>query len=111
MADPARELATLRKRRDELKAAAAKKRAKLQAAEKRRRDALNRRIRRAESRLRTRRRREDTRRKILAGAWVLEESGKSAAAAAKLRRGLDRFLSRDRDRALFELEPREAGSA
>ena len=107
MADPAQEIADLRKRRDEIKAAAAEKVSKLRAAERKRRDEINRRIRRAESRLRTRRRRDDTRRKILAGAWALSEAARSEAAAARLRRGLDRFLDRDRDRALFELGPRE----
>ena len=111
MADPAQELADLRKRRDALKAKAAEKVAKVKSAERKRRRNINRRIRRAESRLRSRRRREDTRRKILAGAWVLSEAGRSEAAAAKLRRGLDAFLDKDRDRELFELGPREAGSA
>ena len=111
MADPAREIADLRARRDALKAQAAEKVSRLKAAERKRRLAINRRIRRAESRLRTRRRREDTRRKILAGAWVLSEAARSEAAAAKLRRGLDAFLDKDRDRPLFELGPREAGGA
>ena len=106
MANAAQELATLRKRRNTLKAAAAEKRARLKAAEQSQLRALNARILRAHSRVRSQARRDDTRRKILAGAWVLHEAGRSQAAAAKLRRDLDGFLERDRDRALFELEPR-----
>ena len=56
-------------------------------------------------------RKADTRRKILAGAWALDRASRSEMAAAKLRRGLDAYLTADRDRALFDLPLREAGDA
>lgn len=43
----------------------------------------------------------DTRRKILAGAWVLEQAEQSQQGRDKLRSGLDSYLKRDDDRALF----------
>lgn len=50
-------------------------------------------------------RREETKRKILAGAWVLEQAAQSEEARKKLFAGLDKFLTRERDRAAFpELE-------
>ena len=45
-------------------------------------------------------------RKILAGAWVLARADQDPEAARRLTQGLDAFLERDRDRALFDLSPR-----
>lgn len=46
---------------------------------------------------------DDTRRKILAGAMVLEKADKDEAARQRLMDGLDKYLTRDDDRALFGL--------
>ena len=62
---------------------------------------------RRRSRLAAANRKADTRRKILAGAWVLAQAGRSQKAKDKLRKGLDSYLKADRDRALFDLPPRE----
>ena len=51
-------------------------------------------------------RKQDTRRKILAGAWVLARADQDPEAARQLTQGLDGFLERDRDRALFNYGPR-----
>ena len=48
----------------------------------------------------------DTRRKILAGACVLDRAAKDPDSARHLKEILDAFLERDRDRALFDLPPR-----
>ena len=64
-----------------------------------------------QARLAAANRKADTRRKILAGAWVLDRASRSDKAAAKLRRGLNAYLKADRARALFDLPPREAGDA
>ncbi len=69
------------------------------------REALAARIRREEARERERMRKTDTRRKILAGAIVLEHAGHDAAFKADLDALLARFLRRDDDRVLFGLEP------
>jgi hypothetical protein len=46
----------------------------------------------------------DTRRKILAGAWILEQY---ADKMDVLKKELDKFLVRDNDRKLFDLTPKE----
>lgn len=47
---------------------------------------------------------DDTRRKILAGSYVLDASLKDDAARQRLIAGLDKYLTRTDDRALFGLE-------
>ena len=111
MPDPKAQLDSLREKRAGVKLAAKQKRDRAKAAERDQVRAIDRRIRRAESRLRGEDRRRDTRRKILAGAWVLAEAERSPAARDKLRRGLDGFLDKDRDRELFELAPKEGSRA
>lgn len=69
------------------------------------RAALEAKIRRELGRERSNHRREDTRRKILAGAAVLEEIKRDPAFSEALKPVLERFLSRPGDRALFELAP------
>ncbi len=88
--------------RDAAKTLAAEKRAALLETERSRVRAIDRRIRRAESKLRGQARRDDTRRKVLAGAWVLEQAALSEPAARKLRDGLRGFLDRSTDRRLFD---------
>ncbi len=52
-----------------------------------------------------RERREDTRRKILIGAMILEHIEQGRYSREALKAALDRFVTRDADRALFELAP------
>ena len=66
-------------------------------------EALATRIRREEAKVRTRERKDDTRRKILAGAAVLDEAEQKPEFNAQLVKLLSRFLSRPDDRALFGL--------
>ena len=100
MTDAEKQVAELRKKRDDLKKA-------LKAAERRRIGAIERRLRRAESRLRGQARRDDTRRLILRGRLSerkLEQASLTDPnARARNRDELDAFLTRDRDRALFDL--------
>ena len=51
-------------------------------------------------------RKRDTRRKILAGACVLDRADKDQASARHLKEILDAFLTKPQDRALFDLPPR-----
>ena len=53
-------------------------------------------------------RKRETRRKILAGAMVLDRVARGEWPAEHFQAALDRFLERDQDRALFELPPRPA---
>ena len=68
-------------------------------------------IRREKYRLSLKERKRDTRRKILAGSWVLSIAENDQAAALRLRKGLDEFLERERDRELFGLSPRPLDAA
>ncbi|MCY4435063.1 MAG: mobilization protein [bacterium] len=72
--------------------------------------------RRAEQERRTARervaeRKRDTRRKILAGALLLDWVERGEIAEKRFLDGLNRFLERDRERALFDLPPRSASTA
>ena len=54
----------------------------------------------------TKARKLDTRRKILAGACVLDRADKDLASARHLKEILDAFLTKPKDRALFDLPPK-----
>ncbi len=69
------------------------------------RDILNAKIRQLQARENKKKRKEDTRRKILAGAAVLDEAKNNAAYKKSLYELIDRFYYRDDDRALFGLPP------
>ena len=55
----------------------------------------------------TEQRKLETRRKILAGAWILHRQDHDDRLRLMLMQGLDEFLERDKDRALFNLPPKE----
>lgn len=59
----------------------------------------------------TRERKKDLRRKILFGAHGLEQLKRGNPAAKELEAGLTHYLTRDGDRALFELEPKAGSQA
>lgn len=67
------------------------------------RNAVNERIKREQNKLRAGERSSDTRRKVLAGAAVLQWAAKDNDFSAKLMAELKTFLVRDADRALFGL--------
>jgi hypothetical protein len=67
------------------------------------RDAVNARIKQEQNKLKDGERKSDTRRKILAGAVVLQWAAKDNEFSTKLMAELKNFLSRDADRALFGL--------
>jgi hypothetical protein len=69
------------------------------------RNAINERIRQEENKLRASERKSDTRRKVLAGATVLEWAKRDSAFGSALIGELKAFLVRDDDRALFGLPP------
>ena len=53
-------------------------------------------------------RKRETRRKILAGAMVLDRVARKDLSEKLFKADMDRFLERDQDRALFGLPPRPA---
>ena len=65
-------------------------------------------LQRARGRLAQEQRKKETRRKILVGSAYLEAADKDPKLMAELRKGLDEFLTNDRDRALFDLPARSA---
>jgi hypothetical protein len=67
------------------------------------REAVNARIRQEQNKLNSSKRRADTRRKVLAGAAMLEWAKKDDDFSARLMTELKVFLVRDGDRALFGL--------
>ena len=63
-------------------------------------------IRRAQSRVSSGERKRRTRRLILMGSYLEHLTGDDPARRDRLRKDLDGFLERSRDRALFDLPPR-----
>lgn len=71
---------------------------------KKQREQLNARIEKMEATAKTRQRKQDAKRKILVGAYHLELAEKLGK-LEELKSGLDKFLKRNSDRALFDLAP------
>lgn len=67
------------------------------------RNAVNARIKREQSKVKIDERKANTRRKVLAGATVLEWAGRDTEFSTRFTIELKRFLVRDTDRALFDL--------
>ena len=106
--EPQDELQQLLDRQAALKQELTAKKKALQEAQRRQRNTLTRQIRRAQARLSTADRKRRTRRLILIGSYIDSVSQADPAAMTRLRKGLDAFLERDQDRALFGLPPRPA---
>ena len=100
-------LETVKAKLEKLDLQARKKKAKLEAETKDKSQKLKNQLKRLEQREKAKDRKRDTRRKILAGSWVLERVAKDDAFAAKFRNDLDQYLTRDIDRALFDLPARQ----
>ena len=109
MPDPQKRIENLRKKRAAAKSASKDKlanlKANLKAAEREQLAAIDKKIRGAESQLRGQARRDDTRRKILIGAAVLSAAPHKPQFKQWLDDDFPALLIRDRDRALFGLEP------
>jgi hypothetical protein len=69
------------------------------------RNAVNARIKLVQTKLKASERRSDTRRKVLAGAAVLEWAKRDSEFSPRLMAELKRFLVRDADRELFGILP------
>ncbi|MDE0164753.1 MAG: hypothetical protein OXL36_06635 [Bryobacterales bacterium] len=112
MADTQKRIDELRQKRVDTKRHAKDKIAALKATvkdvERQQLDAIDRKLRRAESRLRGQARRDDTRRKILIGAALLSEATHNPQFKKWLAGDFSAYLTRDRDRALFGLDPSSA---
>lgn len=67
-------------------------------------------IQREENRVKTNERKADTRRKILAGAWVIDKMKNDALFSTNFIKELDQFLNRNSDRILFGLSKLDNGT-
>ena len=56
-------------------------------------------------------RKRDTHRKILAGAMTLDRVARGEVSEQRFLEDMDRFLDKDRDRAVFDLPPRATSPA
>ena len=104
--EPEEELQQLRNREEALKQELKAKKKALQEAQRRQRDTLTRQIRRAQARVSAADRKRRTRRLILIGSYIDSVSQAEPVSRRRLLKGLDKFLERDQDRALFDLPPR-----
>lgn len=77
---------------------------------KNQREKINARIQLAESRLKTSDRKKETRKKILIGSYYLDEALKENK-LDEIKSIMDKYLKRNSDRSLFELELTEDESA
>ena len=105
--EPQEELEQLLDRQETLKQELKAKKKELLEAQRRQKANLQKQIRRAQARLSTAERKQRTRRLILLGSYLEHVTGDDPAKRDSLLQGLDVFLERDRDRALFDLAPRE----
>ena len=103
--DPQDELQQLLARQEALKQELTEKKKALQEAQRRQRHTLTSQIRRAQARLSTADRKRRTRRLILIGSYIEHTTQDDPIKQDRLINGLDRFLERDQDRALFDLAP------
>ena len=103
--EPQDELQQLLARQAALKHQLTAKKKALQEAQRRQRHTLTRQIRRAQARLSSADRKLRTRRLILIGSYIEHTTQDDPIKQDRLINGLDRFLERDQDRALFDLPP------
>ena len=101
--EPREELEQLMTRQATLKRELKARKKELQDAQRRQRDNLQKQIRRAQVRVSTSDRKRRTRRLILIGSYMEHVIQSDPDRKARLMKGLDSFLERDRDRELFGL--------
>ena len=101
------ELEQLMTRQATLKRELKARKKELQDAQRRQRDNLQKQIRRAQARVSTADRKRRTRRLILIGSYMEHVTQTDPDRKARLMKGLDVFLERDRDRELFDLPHKE----
>ena len=101
--DSTDELTRLAEAEQQLKEQHASRKKELAALYKKERDLIQKKIRSAENHISAAERKRRTRRLILMGSYMEHITANDEAAKDRLMKGLDSFLERDRDRALFDL--------
>ena len=105
-ADLKSELEALTQKQAELKAELSQRRKNLVELQRKKRRVLETQIRRAKARITNAERKRRTRRLILIGSYVESVGQTDPVYRKRLMKGLDEFLEREQDRALFNLPPR-----
>ena len=111
--DPEAALEALQQRQADLKAELVAERKKLQEIQRKRKRLLETQIRRAQHRISTKERKRRTRRLILLGSYLDHCMETDQTSKARVMQGLDEFLERDQDRAVFgdDLRPTSSDAA
>ena len=104
--DPLKELAELQERKQELEESLSQRETDLKKLHRKKKLILEQQIKRATSRLNAKERKRRTRRLILLGSYLDDIIQNDPVSMKRVRKGLDEFLERDRDRELFDLLPR-----
>ena len=99
------ELESLQQKQAAMKAELSQRRKNLMELQKKKRRVSQTQIRRAQARITNAERKRRTRRLILIGSYVDSVSQADQVSMTKLMKGLDEFLERDQDLALFDLAP------
>ena len=99
------ELESLQQKQAAMKAELSQRRKNLMELQKKKRRVSQTQIRRARARITNAERKRRTRRLILIGSYVDSISQADQVSMTKLMKGLDEFLERDQDLALFDLAP------
>ena len=99
------ELDSLQQKQAAMKAELSQRRKNLIELQKKKRRVSQTQIRRAQARITNAERKRRTRRLILIGSYVDSVSQADQVSMTKLMKGLDEFLERDQDLALFDLAP------
>ena len=106
--DPLKELEELQERKQELEQSLSQREADLKKLRRKKKFILEQQIRRAQIRVNAKERKLRTRRLILLGSYLDDIIQNDPVSMKRVSKGLDEFLERDRDRALFDLPPKEA---
>ena len=108
--DSTDELTRLAEAEKQLKEQHAANKKELSALYKKERGVIQKKVRIAQNRFSAAERKRRTRRLILMGSYMEHITVNDEAAKDRLMKGLDGFLNRDRDRALFDLPPDQDSS-
>ena len=104
--EPREELEQLMTRQATLRRELQARKKELQDAQRRQRENLQKQIRRSQARVSADDRKRRTRRLILIGSYMEHVTQTDPDRKARLMKGLDSFLERERDRELFDLPPK-----
>ena len=107
VADLEAELEALQQRQAAMKAELSQRRKNLLELQQKKQRVLKAQIRRAQARITNAERKRRTHRLVLIGTYIEHTTKDDQTKRDRLMKGLDDFLTRDKDRAVFGLQPKE----